>query len=115
MTLQFFSLDLQLYSSNDTSKTSQDGHPSGNAKVVVLQRWPSYGNLHSVYESKNTMIELKIVLIRKICVHCTYHLEFCMKKYEHGRKFIFCIILIKFGNSVNRDCLFIDNLWCQLV
>ena len=26
------------------SKTSQDGHPSGNAKLSVLQRWPSYGN-----------------------------------------------------------------------
>ena len=36
------------------SKTSQDGHPSGNAKVAVLQRWPSYGNLHSsAIESEN--------------------------------------------------------------
>ena len=26
------------------SKTSQDGHPSGNVKLAVLQRWPSYGN-----------------------------------------------------------------------
>ena len=25
------------------SETSQDGHPSGNAKLAVLQRWPSYG------------------------------------------------------------------------
>ena len=36
------------------SKTSQDGHPSGNAKVAVLQRWPSYGNLQlSAIESEN--------------------------------------------------------------
>ena len=26
------------------SKTSQNGHPLGNAKLAVLQRWPSYGN-----------------------------------------------------------------------
>ena len=25
------------------SKPSQDGHPSVNAKLAVLQRWPSYG------------------------------------------------------------------------
>ena len=25
------------------SRTSQDGHPLGNAKVSVLWRWPSYG------------------------------------------------------------------------
>ena len=24
------------------SRTSQDGHPSGNAKLAVLQRWQSY-------------------------------------------------------------------------
>ena len=33
------------------SKTSQDGHPLGNAKVAFLQMWLSYGNLHD--ESKN--------------------------------------------------------------
>ena len=27
------------------SRTSQDGHPSGNAKLAVLWRWPSYGGL----------------------------------------------------------------------
>ena len=27
------------------SRTSQDGHPSGNAKLAVLQRWPSCGGI----------------------------------------------------------------------
>ena len=37
------------------SVTSQDGHPLGNEKMVVLQRWPSYrgdfyqGSLKDLY------------------------------------------------------------------
>ena len=32
------------------SETSQDGHPLGNEKLAVLQRWPSYGG-HSIKDS----------------------------------------------------------------